>query len=188
MSKGPGMLEQALKFADTQYQNFTKKYGQQVYDIIEFPLMFLFLLSPLLITLLVLLLVVMVSQNSSLKLPILLSLQLDSWKFGYCNGAREEEIAELAMDGRPYGVLCAKALVSRGEKPTAESVADAIANNQAELVHLSSAIDLHTPLPSKDCATCDGTGVMKCLNAKTNFNSGFLLMILWSLHGSRIMF
>lgn len=44
-----------------------------------------------------------------------------------------------------------------GEKPTAESVADAIANNQAELVHLPSAIDLHTPLPSKDCPTCDGT-------------------------------
>lgn len=44
-----------------------------------------------------------------------------------------------------------------GEKATAESIADAIAENRAELVHLPSTLDLHTPLPSKDCPTCDGT-------------------------------
>lgn len=44
-----------------------------------------------------------------------------------------------------------------GEKATAEVVADAIADNRAELVHLPSAIDLNVPLPSKDCPTCDGT-------------------------------
>lgn len=44
-----------------------------------------------------------------------------------------------------------------GEKPTAESVAGAIANDQAELFHLPSAIDMHTPLPLKECPTCDGT-------------------------------
>ena len=44
-----------------------------------------------------------------------------------------------------------------GERETAECVAAAIADNRAELVHLPSAIDLHTPLPSKDCLTCDGT-------------------------------
>ena len=44
-----------------------------------------------------------------------------------------------------------------GEKATAECVADAIADNRAELVHLPSTIDLNTPLPSKECPTCDGT-------------------------------
>lgn len=44
-----------------------------------------------------------------------------------------------------------------GEKATAECVADAIADNRAELVHLPSAIDLNAPLPSKECPTCDGT-------------------------------
>ncbi|KAF5730683.1 hypothetical protein HS088_TW19G00276 [Tripterygium wilfordii] len=49
-----------------------------------------------------------------------------------------------------------------GEKATAECVADAIADNRAELVHLPSTLDLNTHLPSKDCPTCDGTGVMGC--------------------------
>ncbi|KAK9209193.1 hypothetical protein WN944_001557 [Citrus x changshan-huyou] len=53
-----------------------------------------------------------------------------------------------------------------GEKATAEHVADAIADNRAELVHLPSTIDLNTPLPSKDCPTCDGTGVMGCPECK----------------------
>lgn len=53
-----------------------------------------------------------------------------------------------------------------GEKATAECVADAITNNRAELVHLPSALDLNLPLPSKDCPTCDGSGVMKCPECK----------------------
>ncbi|TQD78689.1 hypothetical protein C1H46_035740 [Malus baccata] len=53
-----------------------------------------------------------------------------------------------------------------GEKATAECVADAIADNRAELVHLPSAINLDVPLPSKECPTCDGTGVMGCPECK----------------------
>ncbi|RVW21912.1 hypothetical protein CK203_101030 [Vitis vinifera] len=53
-----------------------------------------------------------------------------------------------------------------GEKATAESVADAISDNRAELVHLPSTVDLHLPLPSKDCPTCDGSGVMGCPECK----------------------
>ena len=44
-----------------------------------------------------------------------------------------------------------------GEKATAKSVADAIAENRAELVHLPSSMDLHLALPSKDCPSCDGS-------------------------------
>ncbi|KAH9621406.1 hypothetical protein KSS87_012540 [Heliosperma pusillum] len=61
-----------------------------------------------------------------------------------------------------------KVICQSGGKATAESVADAIANNQAELLHIPAAIDPHTPLPSKDCPTCDGTGVMKCPECKGN--------------------
>ncbi|CAM8954586.1 unnamed protein product [Rhodiola kirilowii] len=50
----------------------------------------------------------------------------------------------------------------RGEKATADSIADAVVDNRAELIHLPSAIDLHVPLPSKECPSCEGTGVMKC--------------------------
>ncbi|XP_022717142.1 uncharacterized protein LOC111275848 [Durio zibethinus] len=53
-----------------------------------------------------------------------------------------------------------------GEKATSECVADAIADNRAELVHLPSTIDLNTPLPYKECPTCDGTGVMHCPECK----------------------
>ncbi|KAM1150252.1 hypothetical protein ACFX1X_031130 [Malus domestica] len=53
-----------------------------------------------------------------------------------------------------------------GEKATAECVADAIADNRAELVHLPSSINLDAPLPSKECPTCDVTGVMGCTECK----------------------
>ncbi|KAI7732982.1 hypothetical protein M8C21_024973 [Ambrosia artemisiifolia] len=53
-----------------------------------------------------------------------------------------------------------------GEKATAEAIADAIAENRAELVHLPATMDLNVPLPSKDCDTCDGSGVMKCPECK----------------------
>jgi len=44
-----------------------------------------------------------------------------------------------------------------GQKATTERVAEAIAENKAELVHIPSAINLPTPLPTKDCPSCDGT-------------------------------
>ncbi|KAJ6770378.1 EMBRYO DEFECTIVE 2737 [Salix purpurea] len=69
------------------------------------------------------------------------------------------------MDGGHSGVICAKEQGS-GEKATAECIANAIADNRAELVHLPSSMDLNMPLPSKDCPTCDGTGVMSCPECK----------------------
>ncbi|GAB2215630.1 hypothetical protein Droror1_Dr00020020 [Drosera rotundifolia] len=53
-----------------------------------------------------------------------------------------------------------------GEKATAGSIADSVVENRAELVPLPSALDLGVPLPSTDCPTCDGTGVMKCRECK----------------------
>lgn len=53
-----------------------------------------------------------------------------------------------------------------GEKATAESLAEAIVENRAELVHLPSAINVSVPLPTKDCPSCDGSGVMSCPECK----------------------
>lgn len=52
----------------------------------------------------------------------------------------------------------------RGEKATAESIADAIAENRAELVHHPSTLDLHLPFPSKECPSCDGSVSTKTVN------------------------
>ncbi|PKA51678.1 hypothetical protein AXF42_Ash003045 [Apostasia shenzhenica] len=56
-----------------------------------------------------------------------------------------------------------------GEKATAECVATAVVENRAELVHLPSSIDLSTPLPTKNCPNCDGSGVMGCPDCKHRF-------------------
>ncbi|XP_042066499.1 uncharacterized protein LOC121809768 isoform X2 [Salvia splendens] len=52
-----------------------------------------------------------------------------------------------------------------GEKATAENIADAVADNRAELVHLPSSLN-HLPLPSKECPDCNGSGVIKCPECK----------------------
>ncbi|GER53433.1 hypothetical protein STAS_30948 [Striga asiatica] len=56
-----------------------------------------------------------------------------------------------------------------GEKATTSNIADAIAENRAEIVHLPSSLDLHVPLPSKQCPDCDGSGVMRCPECKGKF-------------------
>ncbi|XP_068666259.1 uncharacterized protein [Aristolochia californica] len=53
-----------------------------------------------------------------------------------------------------------------GETATAECIAEAIADNRAELVYLPSAIELPFPLPIKECPTCTGSGVMSCPECK----------------------
>ncbi|KAG9448121.1 hypothetical protein H6P81_014249 [Aristolochia fimbriata] len=53
-----------------------------------------------------------------------------------------------------------------GEKATAECIAEAIVENRAELVHLSSALEVPLPLPTKECPTCTGSGVMSCPECK----------------------
>lgn len=48
-------------------------------------------------------------------------------------------------------------LFSSGEKPTAETVAETIVGNRAELVHFPSTLDPHVRLTSKDCPNCIGS-------------------------------
>lgn len=64
-----------------------------------------------------------------------------------------------------------------GEKATAENIADAIAENRAELVHLPSSVDLNLPLPSKECPSCNGS--VRTFNyTSTNIRLVFLVSLL----------
>ncbi|PIN03772.1 hypothetical protein CDL12_23695 [Handroanthus impetiginosus] len=78
-----------------------------------------------------------------------------------CSGWRAMQCTMCKGSGKVHYQVKNYALRS-GEKATAENIADAIAENRAELVHLPSSLDLHFPLPSKECPSCDGSGVMKC--------------------------
>ncbi|KAG0498924.1 hypothetical protein HPP92_003279 [Vanilla planifolia] len=60
-------------------------------------------------------------------------------------------------------------MLKSGEKATAECVAQAVAENRAELVHFPSSINVLSSLPTKVCPTCDGSGVMGCPDCKHRF-------------------
>lgn len=60
-------------------------------------------------------------------------------------------------------------MLKSGERATAESIAEAVVENRAELVNLPSSLDFSVPLPTKDCSTCSGTGAMGCPDCKHHF-------------------
>ncbi|KNA22491.1 hypothetical protein SOVF_033060 [Spinacia oleracea] len=183
MSQRKGKLvEQVKQFADAQYKNFTRDYGQQVIDIFEFPLRLV--LSPFTIAY-----GIAGSAPRGFGIPEFISkvsyttifavATLGTWDIALelgkkvicqrdcqtCSGWQALRCTMCRGSGQVHYQVKSYTLKS-GEKPTAESVAGAIANDQAELFHLPSAIDMHTPLPLKECPTCDGTGVMKCTECK----------------------
>ncbi|CAA7397503.1 unnamed protein product [Spirodela intermedia] len=82
-----------------------------------------------------------------------------------CNGWQALRCSMCKGSGKVHYRVKGYSLKS-GQKPTAEHIAEAIAENRAELLHLPSAIDPSLPLPSKDCPKCDGSGVMSCPKCK----------------------
>ncbi|CAO2836137.1 unnamed protein product [Amaranthus hypochondriacus] len=183
MSRGANKLvEQVKQFADSQYKFITKHYGQQLIDIFEFPIKVV--LSPFTLAY-----DIAGSAPRGFGIPKFISqvsysaifvvATLGTWDIALelgkkvicqrdcrtCNGWQALQCTMCKGTGEVRYQVKNYTLKS-GEKTTAESVADAIVNNQAELFHVPSALDLHSPLPSKDCPTCDGTGVMKCPECK----------------------
>ncbi|KAI5605435.1 hypothetical protein BDE02_01G351500 [Populus trichocarpa] len=183
MSRGTDrLIKSAKQFADLQYKLFTARYGQQLIDIFEFPIKLV--LSPFTLAF-----DIVGSAPRGFGVPELISklsyasifaiatlgtydIALEMGKkvicqrnCQTCNGWQALQCNMCKGAGKVHYQVKNYTLRS-GEKATAECIADAIADNRAELVHLPSSMDLNMPLPSKDCPTCDGTGVMSCPECK----------------------
>ncbi|KAL9403648.1 hypothetical protein Peur_000620 [Populus x canadensis] len=134
MSRGTDrLIKSAKQFADLQYKFFTARYGQQLIDIFEFPIKLV--LSPFTLAF-----DIVGSAPRGFGVPELIS------KLSYAS------IFAIATLGT-YDIaleMGKKVICQSGEKATAECIADVIADNRAELVHLPSSMDLNMPLPSKD--------------------------------------
>ncbi|KAK9268476.1 hypothetical protein L1049_000227 [Liquidambar formosana] len=183
MSKGTDRLLKSVKqFADIQYKLFTRRYGQQVIDILEFPIKVVlspFTLAyditgsaprgfgaPEFISKLSFTAIFAVAYLGTCDIALELGKKVICQRnCQTCNGWQALRCTICKGSGKVHYQVKSYSLKS-GEKATAECVADAIADNRAELVHLPSMMDLHLPLPSKDCPTCDGSGVMGCPECK----------------------
>ncbi|KAF9666766.1 hypothetical protein SADUNF_Sadunf16G0262800 [Salix dunnii] len=183
MSRGTDrLIKSAKQFADLQYKLFTARYGQQLIDIFEFPIKLV--LSPFTLAF-----DIVGSAPRGFGVPELVSklsyasifaiatlgtydIALEMGKkvicqrnCQTCSGWQALRCNMCKGAGKVHYQVKNYTLRS-GEKATAECIADAIADSRAELVHLPSSMDLNLPLPSKDCPTCDGTGVMSCPECK----------------------
>ncbi|KAL2986554.1 hypothetical protein AAZX31_12G213700 [Glycine max] len=183
MTSSRERLVKAVKqFVEVRYKVFSNRYGQNIIDILDFPIKVV--LSPFTLAF-----DIAGSAPRGFGVPELISklsatsvfaiAALGTYDIAFelgrkvicqrncnsCNGWRALRCTMCRGSGRVHYQVKNCNLKS-GEKATAESVADAIANNRAELVHIPSSLDFQKPLPSKECPTCDGTGVMSCPECK----------------------
>ncbi|KAK6154352.1 hypothetical protein DH2020_008600 [Rehmannia glutinosa] len=186
MSKGTDKLVKSIqRFVDLQYKLFTRRYGQQLMDILDFPVKVV--LSPFTLPF-----DIAGSAPRGFGVPEFISklsysaifavAALGTYDIAFemgkkvlcqrncktCTGWQAMQCTMCRGSGKVQYQVKNYALRS-GEKATAENIADAISENRAELVHLPSSVDLHLPLPSKECPSCDGSGVMKCPECKGKF-------------------
>ncbi|KAF7822699.1 uncharacterized protein G2W53_020843 [Senna tora] len=197
MGKGTDRLVKSVKqFVEIRYKVLSARYGHQILDIFEFPIKLV--LSPFTLAF-----DIAGSASRGFGVPELISklsyasifaiATLGTYDIAFemgrkvicqrncrtCNGWQALRCTMCRGTGIVRYQVKNYTLKS-GEKATAESVADAIVDNRAELVHLPSSLGIQTPLPSKDCPTCDGTvgailpgsfilieyGVMSCPECK----------------------
>ncbi|KAK2639002.1 hypothetical protein Ddye_026797 [Dipteronia dyeriana] len=176
------MMKNWKQFAEVQKKLIISRYGQQFIDVLEFPIKLVlspFTLAfdiagsaqrgfgvPEFITKLSYASVFAIATLGTYDIALELGKKVICQRnCQTCNGWQALRCTMCRGSGKVHFQVKDYTL-RRGEKATAELVADAIVDNQAELVHLPSTIDLNTPLPSKDCPTCDGTGVMSCTECK----------------------
>ncbi|RZB83194.1 hypothetical protein D0Y65_031973 [Glycine soja] len=183
MTSSRERLVKAVKqFVEVRYKVFGDRYGQNIIDILDFPIKVV--LSPFTLAF-----DIAGSAPRGFGVPELISklsatsvfaiAALGTYDIAFelgrkvicqrncnsCNGWRALHCTMCRGSGRVHYQV-KNCNLNTGEKATAESVADAIANNRAELVHIPSSLDFQKPLPSKECPTCDGTGVMSCPECK----------------------
>ncbi|KAL6543273.1 hypothetical protein OROHE_010793 [Orobanche hederae] len=172
------LVKSMTRFMELQFNLFTRRYGHQLMDILDFPVKVVLLPFTLPFD-------IAGSAPRGFGIPEFISKLSYSAIFAIATFGTYDialEMGRKVLCPRNCRTCCGwQALqctmcrgsgqvryqvknyaLRSGEKATAENIADAIAENRAELVHLPSSVGLHLPLPSKDCANCDGTGVMKC--------------------------
>ncbi|XP_027341065.1 uncharacterized protein LOC113854328 isoform X1 [Abrus precatorius] len=176
------LVKAVKQFVEVRYKVFSNRYGQNIIDILDFPIKVV--LSPFTLAF-----DIAGSAPRGFGVPELISKLSAASVFAIatlgtydialelgrkvicqrncktCNGWQALRCTMCRGSGKVHYQVKNCTLKS-GEKATAESVADAIADNRAELVHLPLALDFQRPLPSKECPTCDGTGVMGCPECK----------------------
>ncbi|KAL5730409.1 hypothetical protein ACHQM5_003232 [Ranunculus cassubicifolius] len=183
MSRGrDGLLKIAKEQFDVYYKLISRRYGQQILDIVDFPIKVVlspFTLAfdiagsaprgfgvPKLVSDLSFSAIFVVATLGTYDIALELGKKVICQRnCGTCTGWQALRCTMCKGTGKVHYQVKNYTLKS-GEKPTAACVADAIADNRAELVHLPSAIDLHVPLPTKECSACDGSGVMSCPECK----------------------
>ncbi|KAK3028413.1 hypothetical protein RJ639_039623 [Escallonia herrerae] len=183
MGKGTDrLIKNAKQFADLQYKQFTRRHGQKVIDLLELPIKVIlspFTLAfdiagsaprgfgvPEFISKLSYSAIFVVATLGTCDIAFELGKKvLCQRNCRTCNGWQALQCTMCQGSGKVHYQVKNYTLKS-GEKATAESIADAIAENRAELAHLPSTMDLNFPLPSKDCPSCDGSGVMGCPECK----------------------
>lgn len=186
MSTGTVRLLKGLRRqARLQYKIFSRRYGQQLIDVLEFPIKLVlspFTLAydiagsaprgfgiPEFISKLSYSAIFVVATLGTYDITLELAKKvLCQRNCRRCNGWNALQCTMCKGSGKVHYQVKNYSL-KRGEKATAESIADAIAENRAELVHFPSTMDLHFPLPSKECPSCDGSGVMKCPECRGKF-------------------
>ncbi|KAE9585185.1 hypothetical protein Lalb_Chr25g0286311 [Lupinus albus] len=176
------LVKTVTQFVKVNYKLFTTRYGQNVIDILDFPVKLVlspFTLAfdivgsaprgfgvPEFVSKLSYASVFAVATLGTYDIALEMGKKLICQRnCNTCNGWQALRCTMCRGSGKVHYQVKSCNL-KRGEKPTAESVADAITDNRAELVHLPSSLDFHQSLPSKECPTCDGTGVMGCPECK----------------------
>ncbi|KAH7657698.1 Heat shock protein DnaJ cysteine-rich domain-containing protein [Dioscorea alata] len=183
MGKGTDRLVRALKLrADLHWKAFTERHGQQIIDLLDLPIKIVlapFTLAndlagsaqrgfgiPELASHLSFSAIFVVATLGTYDIALELGKKvLCQRNCRTCNGWQGLRCTMCKGTGKVHYQVKSYSSKS-GERATAESVAEAIAENRAELVHLPSAIDLSVALPSKECPNCDGSGVMGCPDCK----------------------
>ncbi|XP_058095428.1 uncharacterized protein LOC131240914 [Magnolia sinica] len=183
MGKGTDrLLRQAKQYADVYRKIFVQRYGQQIIDILDLPIRIVlspFTLAhdiagsaprgfgvPELVSNLSFSAIFAVATLGTYDIALELGKKVLCQRNCHtCNGWQALRCTMCKGTGKVHYQVKNYTLKS-GEKPTAECVAEAIVDNRAELVHIPSAIDLPLPLPSKECPTCNGSGVMHCPECK----------------------